>query len=740
MKRVGHLTKPIQLKKWLSVESTNISQFIAGRAAMRVLPFVCASVDWGDISKSQKAEIILSAFRANFLTWAVYLFPSVGKFGSARRASNDASRAVARARSKAFYVGAAGFSAFRAAAAAVRTVNADRINAAKYAVDAVDAAIQVFPKSRKADITAGASGEIWDLILDDMRVAGGLPDLPSSSIYPSLWLGAEQSSNDVNGIPPRWAVDPWNRFAGSELADEFGFGEWVSWFSGVLYSFTLSPTELSILQNVTVKMVAQTDRWWRRDVSDVNRDISRWFSEARDVNRFGKGTISMINPLRNRTFVRLPEKLADSFNVAALKASTPELFQRVLTLGHGDESAALLAQQTSTETHVGWMLSQNSMVVESEEVADFLARRGALLYPDFYFQILDEHAVPDNPKCRYWEPNDGNSLMESAPGSLKDVLVHINADAVRQLTNGEGATIAIIDTGVHENLAEIGGNRRLRWFNPDTYHADRHWVDRQGHGSMCAVIAAGSKDPGLFDGVAPGSSVISCRTDFSAADISALYLNLISIKQNKQISGPLIVNNSYGLYTCQSPGVMPADHPFMDAINLAIDQGITVVFAAGNNHHDIACNHPPDADGPNTIWGPNSHDRVLSVGTVNRNNSNQDPSTPHVNSSRGPGEWADKHPKPDCVAPTYGIVKWANEPKSMAWWGTSGAAPQAAGLAALIQSYAVQSLGGPFQPDEVNDIIRTSCRPLPAPRSCVGRGLIDCAAALAEARKRRQEG
>jgi subtilisin family serine protease len=237
--------------------------------------------------------------------------------------------------------------------------------------------------------------------------------------------------------------------------------------------------------------------------------------------------------------------------------------------------------------------------------------------------------------------------------------------------------------------------------------------------------------------VAPLASVISCRTDFSASDIADLYDALVTARRSGQIAGPIVVNNSYGLYTCSPPGVLPPDHPFFDQIQVALDVGIVVVFAAGNNHYDVKCNHPPGADGPNTIWGPNSHDRVLSVGTVNRNNSNREPATPHVNSSRGPGEWARDYPKPDCVAPTYGTVIWGNELKPMAWWGTSGAAPQAAGLAALIQSYAVQSLGGAFLPDEINDIIRTSCRLLEAPPTCVGRGLIDCGAALAVARKRR---
>ena len=383
------------------------------------------------------------------------------------------------------------------------------------------------------------------------------------------------------------------------------------------------------------------------------------------------------------------------------------------------------------------MLTRDTLILENEEIAAFLKDKGAKLYRDVQFQILENSSVPQEPRCRYWEPSattpNANGVDE---GSLDDVLSHINVHEAWEISEGDGATIAVIDTGIHGDLPEIGHNRRHS-LNPDTFHRDRHWVDREGHGSMCAVIAAGGGLGGRFKGVAPLASVLSCRTDFTAGDISDIYLNLIEARREGRISSPLVVNNSYGLYTCDSSGVMPDDHPYMDVIQMAIDEGIVVVFAAGNNHHDVKCKHPPGADGPNTIWGPNSHDRVLSVGTVNRNNSNQDGTTPHANSSRGPGEWAVKHVKPDCVAPTYGAVIWGNERRVMSWWGTSGAAPQVSGLAALIQAFAANTPGGTFRPDEINDIVRESCRRLSAPATCVGSGLIDCGAALKAAQRRR---
>jgi subtilisin family serine protease len=119
---------------------------------------------------------------------------------------------------------------------------------------------------------------------------------------------------------------------------------------------------------------------------------------------------------------------------------------------------------------------------------------------------------------------------------------------------------------------------------------------------------------------------------------------------------------------------------------------------------------------------------VVSVGTVNRDLTNCDPSSPHVNSSRGPGEWASTTSKPDCVAPTYGEVAWGTTFRRMRWWGTSGACPQVAGAAALVLSACPTLL-----PLEVGNIIRETCSPLNGGTPCVGNGLLDCSEAVEKA-------
>lgn len=356
--------------------------------------------------------------------------------------------------------------------------------------------------------------------------------------------------------------------------------------------------------------------------------------------------------------------------------------------------------------------------LDEEEVAS-LQQRGAELFVDVEFDDLGPDRTPKLPA-----PEEAAAGFLAA-NSLRDVLGHIRAPEAWARSRGAGVTIAVVDTGVCGTLAEFPAAKRSPVDVPSTF-VGKHWVDGKGHGSMCAAIAAGtSAHGGRYDGVAPDATVLSARTSLLSTDIYRIYEALILAVRNGTIPGRLVISNSYGLYTCAPPALLPQEHPYHGIVLRAVHEGIPVVFAAGNNHYDVLCGHDPAACGPNTIWAVNSSDAVLSVGTVNENDSNRDPATPHANSSRGPGQWA-TNAKPDCVAPTYGEVVWGCGYRSMAWWGTSGACPQVAGLAALLLS-----LDSTLSPRQVGDVIRGTCRALPAPATCVGHGIIDCAAAVA---------
>jgi subtilisin family serine protease len=316
------------------------------------------------------------------------------------------------------------------------------------------------------------------------------------------------------------------------------------------------------------------------------------------------------------------------------------------------------------------------------------------------------------------------------PGkSLKDVLKHIKAEEAWQISRGEGVHVAIVDTGVCGTMKEFSGTKKapanLTW--PQA--GDDPWTDPVGHGSMTACIAtATDKYGGKYNGVAPDSTLIACRSTLSDTDLYQIYDHLITLVDSKTIN-KLVVNNSYGLYTCQPSGVTRND-PFPSLVLQAIAKDIFVVFAAGNNHVKV-CTNDPKLCSPNTIWSTNSLDEVVAVGTVDENNKMDQPcKNPngycHRDSSRGPGELHQNSEKPNCVAPTYGEVMWGCGYQSMEWWGTSGAAPQVTGLGALIFAKAPWLTSA-----QVTNVIEESCTDIGLGKTCAGAGVINCAAALA---------
>lgn len=343
---------------------------------------------------------------------------------------------------------------------------------------------------------------------------------------------------------------------------------------------------------------------------------------------------------------------------------------------------------------------------------------GGMVYEDVQFETFPGQA------------DAGPTIGTFGPAhlSLREVLSEIRAPDAWTSTRGAGVTVAIVDTGVSGALRELPAARRSS-HDLRTAFRGRHWEDPVGHGSMCAAIAAASTSAGgRYDGVAPDAEVLSVRSDLTSTDLTLAFDELLRLRATGTLAGPMVISNSWGVRACTPPGTLRADHPFVSGVEAAVDAGIFVCFAAGNNHHDY-CSFDPAACSPSTIWGANSLDRVVTVGTVSRDRTNQDAATPHANSSRGPGEWASRTMKPDCVAPTYGEVPWGKGYLNSPWWGTSGACPQVAGAAALVLSIAPS-----LAPHDVADIIRMTCLSLPGGPTCVGRGLLNCEGAVAEAR------
>jgi serine protease AprX len=392
----------------------------------------------------------------------------------------------------------------------------------------------------------------------------------------------------------------------------------------------------------------------------------------------------------------------------------PKYFVRTPTQKH----LAALAPMISADATPYFSRAEPQLLIASlrERDVDRLLSEGAEIIPSRQYEPL-----PGTPPDLIYQPLDEHPL------NLRDVLRHTRADQAWTQSRGAGVHIAIIDTGMCGSMPEFPSVKRSSqsWVAPGLGSA---WTDMKGHGSMTGCVASATTAAGgRYNGVAPDSTIISCKTTFDDTELYQIYDHLLQLVHNGVIRR-LVINNSYGAYQCGPPNISLTD-PFPSIVQRAISEGVVVVFAAGNNHV-VTCGKDGSHCEPNTIWGINSFDDVISVGTVNQDNRMDQPpgsagGYSHRDSSRGPGQFAVRTTKPDCVAPTYGEVIWGCGYTAMEWWGTSGAAPQVAGLAALMLAK-----DPTLSPRQIQDIIVHTCVSLPLAPTCVGAGIIDCRAAV----------
>jgi serine protease AprX len=334
---------------------------------------------------------------------------------------------------------------------------------------------------------------------------------------------------------------------------------------------------------------------------------------------------------------------------------------------------------------------------------------GVEITEDFQFD-LDSSAI--------FNPETFGDDKDGAP-SLQQVLEMIHAPEAWHESRGRGVTIAIVDTGINGARPEFPPARRsaIGWA-PAGQSA---WEDSNGHGTMCATIAAASRDGGgQFEGVAPEATIMSCRSSLHANELTEIY----DLLRDRARAGEIIVaSNSWGVETGLPPVAASAD--LIDAISQAIDAGVFVVFSAGNNH--LLAGGVPGDCAPNSIWTQyKCREDALTVANCKLDRTIWD------TSSRGPGEFrgtAGTDQKPDVTAPTPedGRILYGNRIRTLpSGWGTSGACAQVSGLAALLRSKRAGASRTALQ-----NAIQTTASNLGLSHDCSGHGLIHCGDAIA---------
>ncbi|HEY0838036.1 MAG TPA: S8 family serine peptidase [Azospirillum sp.] len=388
----------------------------------------------------------------------------------------------------------------------------------------------------------------------------------------------------------------------------------------------------------------------------------------------------------------------------ALATETPGLDRRVVS-----RRRSFIAVQRPAN------MAEDQFLAMVERLAK---RTGARATPDFRYSLESRPRFSPT----HTLPLDG----ADAGGSLDDVLRLIGIDwGLHNRSLGQGVSIAVVDTGVNGNRAEFP-NRKGGW----APSGEVAWTDEDGHGTMCATIAAAGG--GGFRGVAPGADLIACKTWFYNSELAEIYDALTDRARAGEV---IVASNSFGIPEGDPPDLSVDYDVFHGALVDAIGAGVRVVFSAGN-YHGLA-GGTADSCGPNSVWQEKGRADVLSVATCDLEKAMWD------YSSRGPGQFysvePDKRPdpfqdahgvgrKPDVTAPTprNGRILFGDEIVVMPdGWGTSGAAPQVAGLLALLLSRWPD-----LRRDELFDVVRSTAQDLDFAYECQGAGMIDCRKAL----------
>jgi len=260
----------------------------------------------------------------------------------------------------------------------------------------------------------------------------------------------------------------------------------------------------------------------------------------------------------------------------------------------------------------------------------------------------------------------------TAKGTIADVAQYLGVDQIWATgIRGAGMVIGIVDGGITAvgrpvRPAESGTPKVARiiggWPAADWGTTAAAWSN---HGNMTSTDALG---------MAPEAQVYDIRISDGSAISNALAGFQWAIDQHRANGTPHLLSNSWGIFqeSWDRDYASNPNHPFTRKVVEALNEGILVLFAAGNcggTCPDGRCG--PDTGPGRSIWGANGHPLVMTVGAVNKNEQ-------FVGySSQGPAALDPQ--KPDFCGITHFQGYFASDS------GTSAATPIVAGVVALLK-------------------------------------------------------
>ncbi len=262
-------------------------------------------------------------------------------------------------------------------------------------------------------------------------------------------------------------------------------------------------------------------------------------------------------------------------------------------------------------------------------------------------------------------------------GTIADVATYLGVNNIWSAGfRGAGIVVGVVDGGITAQGRPIKPDetpRRIGRVIGGWPAADWGTEARTGgwkeHGNMCATDVLGmAPDAQLYDLRIVGGGGVSSLIS------RAVQAFQWAIDRHRTDGTPHVLSNSWGIFqeAWDTTYARNPNHPFTRKVVEAINEGILVLFAAGNCGDTCPAGKCASDTGPGkSIWGANGHSLAMTVGAVNKNEQ-------FIGySSQGPAALDPN--KPDFCSISHFTGYFDSDT------GTSAATPILAGVVALLK-------------------------------------------------------